>query len=257
MDKFKDVEDKLQGLKDRLRRREISQTEFVEDLKKLRLTDSEGRFWTIGIKTGKWYFYDGAKWIESQPPALQDRKAICIYCGFENNLEAESCGRCGGGMGSSDAFCPTCGFRLDETSRLCPRCSSQPPERFAETAPLLPAESSDEEGKDFVLRSVHPVSFLFYTGVLGIFLGIPFGALTGATTAFPGFVSRLPQFFADIQGKMIGTLVYAVLGAVLGFIVVGLAGFAAAVLLNLASYFIGGFRIRLTSVKKKPGRGGA
>jgi len=256
MDKFKDVEDKLQGLKDRLRRREISQTEFVEALKKLRLTDSDGRFWTIGIKTGKWYYYDGAKWVESQPPALSDNRAICIYCGFENSLDAESCVRCGGGLGNADAFCPVCGFRLDEASGICPRCASQPPERFAETG-SLPGEPSEEEGTAYVFRSVSLVSFPIYAGVLGLFLGILIGALIGATASFPDFISRLPQFFIDIQGKIIGALIYAVLGAVLGFIGGAIVGFAAAVLLNLASFFVGGFRFQLSSIKRKAGRGGA
>jgi len=256
MDKFKDVEDKLEGLKGRLRRREISQTEFVEALKKLRLTDSEGRFWTIGIKTGKWYYYDGAKWIESLPPALSENKAICIYCGFENSLDAESCVRCGGGLAGGDAFCPVCGFRLDGATSVCPRCSTQPPERFEETRPL-PGVPPEEEGKAYVFRSVSPVSLLIYAGVLGTFLGILVGALAGATALFPDFVSRLPQVFIDTQGKMIGTLIFAVLGAVLGFAGAGLAGFAAAVLLNLASYFVGGFRFRLSAVKRKPGSGGA
>ncbi|MCJ7588988.1 MAG: hypothetical protein MUQ00_13970 [Candidatus Aminicenantes bacterium] len=254
MDNFKEVEDKLQGLKDRLRRREISQTEFVESLKKLRLTDPEGRFWTIGVKTGKWYVHDGVKWIESRPPAISEKKAICIYCGFEDSLETESCARCGGGIGMADALCPVCGFRLDETSGLCPRCPDRTPERFAETKPF-PAEAADEEGSAVVFKSLSPVSFLIYAGVLGFLLGILLGALTGATASFPGFVHRLPQFFIDIQGKMVGTLIYAVLGAVLGFIGAGIVGLAAAVLLNLASYFTGGFRIRLAPVKTKTGRG--
>lgn len=255
MDKFKEVEDKLQGLKDRLRRREISQTEFVEGLKRLRLTDGEGRFWTIGAKTGKWYYYDGAQWVESLPPAFSDNKAICIYCGFENSLDAESCARCGSGLGGSDAFCPVCGFRLDDASSACPRCSTQPPERFEDTA-RMPAAPSEEEGAAYVFRSVSPVSFMVYAGVLGVFLGVLAGVLTGATASFPDFVSRLPQFLADLQGKMLGALIYAVLGAVLGFLAVGGAGLAAALLLNLASYFVGGFRFRMSAVKAKPGRGG-
>ncbi|MBN2206123.1 MAG: hypothetical protein JW742_01855 [Candidatus Aminicenantes bacterium] len=257
MDKFKEVEDKLRVLKGRLRRREISQTEFVETLKTLRLTDVEGRFWTIGIKTGKWYYYDGGKWVESLPPALSENKAICIYCGFENSLDAESCVRCGGGLGSADAFCPVCGFRLDDASSSCPRCTTQDPERFAETGPL-PAAPPEEEGAGavYVFRSVLPLSFAVYAGVLGAFLGILAGALTGATASFPDFVSRLPQFLVDIQGKMLGALIYAVLGAVLGFIVVGVIGLIAALLINLASDFVGGFRFRLSSVRKKPGRGG-
>jgi hypothetical protein len=255
MDKFKEVEDKLEALKGRLRRREISQTEFVEALKRLRLTDSEGRFWTIGVKTGKWYHYDGARWIESLPPALSENKAICIYCGFENSLESESCVRCGGGLAGGDAFCLSCGFRLDEASGLCPRCSSQPPERFEETVGL-PGAAPEEEGTVYVFRSVSAVSFLVYAGVLGLFLGILVGALTGATASFPDFVSRLPQFFIEIQGKMIGTLIYAALGAALGFVGGGAAGLALALLLNLASYFVGGFRVRLSAVKRKAGRGG-
>ena len=158
-------------------------------------------------------------------------------------------------MAGPDAFCPVCGFRLDDVSGRCLRCSSRPPERFPETGPL-PAGPAEGGETTVVFRSLSLASFSLYAGVLGLFLGILTGALTGATSAFPGFVSRLPQFFIGIQGKMLGTLIYAGVGAVLGFGAAALAGLTAAVLLNLASYFVGGFRVRLSGLKGKSGRGG-
>ena len=68
--KFKDVEETFEQLKRKFRLREISRQEFIEQLERLRLKDEEGRFWMIGVRSGKWYCFNGVDWIQSDPPSL-------------------------------------------------------------------------------------------------------------------------------------------------------------------------------------------
>ena len=100
--KFKDVEDEFARLRQKYFHKQISDQEFKKLLKELRIKDQEGRCWTIGARTGKWYYFDGKNWIESKPPTLSDGKAICIYCGYENDLDTESCVKCKGKIKSEE-----------------------------------------------------------------------------------------------------------------------------------------------------------
>lgn len=122
---FNDVENEFSELKRQFRFKMISEQEFKDRLKKLRLNDDKGRCWTIGARTGKWYYFDGDKWIESKPPSFEDGKAICIYCGYENDLEAEVCEYCGGNIDESLSKCPDCGFILEASHSMCPVCHDQ------------------------------------------------------------------------------------------------------------------------------------
>jgi tetratricopeptide (TPR) repeat protein len=45
----------------------ISEEEFKSELERLRFQDTQGRWWMIGAQSGKWYFYDGARWLVGQP----------------------------------------------------------------------------------------------------------------------------------------------------------------------------------------------
>lgn len=46
----------------------IEEDEFQSEIEKLRFQDGEGRWWMIGAQSGKWYVYDGMRWIPSRPP---------------------------------------------------------------------------------------------------------------------------------------------------------------------------------------------
>ena len=46
----------------------VTEEEFKALAQKLRFQDQQGRWWMLGAQSGKWYSYDGARWIPGQPP---------------------------------------------------------------------------------------------------------------------------------------------------------------------------------------------
>jgi ribosomal protein L40E len=245
-DQFREVEAALGRLKGKFSEGKISQADFIDSLKQLRIKDGDGRFWMIGAQSGKWYFYDGREWVQAKPPSLSERKAICIYCGYENDLEAEICVRCGSQKTPDEEgrVCPRCGARLDSPSTLCPACEANagksPP-----AGPVRPGDSEPRPGEvELIVRSFHPASLFWFLGILGLFAGMLLGLLVGVTSFFPGVVASLPGFFLEIQGKLLGGIVFTVLGGLLGFCGGGAVGFVAAAVSNGVLSLVGGVRFR-------------
>jgi ribosomal protein L40E len=254
-DQFREVEATFGRLKERFAEGRISQQEFIDSLKQLRIKDNEGRFWMIGAQSGKWYQFDGRDWAQAKPPSLSERKAICIYCGYENDLEAESCARCGSQKSAVEetALCPRCGANLPDTAASCPECGPDAlkgaPSGDGPSGGLAAAPAA---GTDLVIRALRPASLFWFFGVLGLFAGMAFGLLIGVTSAFPGLVTGLPGFFADIQGKLLGGIVFTVLGGILGFGLSGPAGFLAAAVSNGVLSLVGGIRVRAVRTSAPP-----
>lgn len=257
-DRFKKVEKRFDELQEERRQGRISQREFIDSLKQLRFRDDEGKFWMVGARSGQWYCFDPERneWVPAVPPALNSHKAICIYCGYENDLEAEVCVKCGGRTGPDEdadhSVCPFCGRRLEKPGMPCPYCSSAPGEENDREKAGNGGGSpvAEAQGRGYVvIQRIDLVSAFWMSGVLGIFLGLLFGLVIGVSNFFPHFVSALPQFFIDIQGKLPGGIIYPLLGAGIGFAGLGGAGLAATFLLNLVMSLVGGFRIQ---VGKKP-----
>ena len=261
-DQFKNVEKEFQQLRDEFNRKQLSEPDFKKKLKELRLQDQDGRFWTIGAQTGKWYYFDGNDWIESKPPSVQDKRAICVYCGFENDLENESCAFCGEtlterkeeeGEGEGEFTCPNCGRKLDKYSFFCPDCDKSEEEEeggekswehVGELDMELPFEE-EHEREEQVLRSVQPFSLALFFGSLGLLVGIVMGAFAGSTEFLPGVVGILPSFLRELHGSLIGGLFYGLFGGICGFIMIGLAGFLTAVLSNVIFSSIGGIKVHM------------
>jgi hypothetical protein len=255
-DRFKDVKADFDRITSRFRSGEISRREYIDGLKRIRFRDDEGRFWMIGSQTGKWYSYDGTGWVQSSPPSLGEKKAICIYCGFENDLESAVCAGCGGhvvsaaeGEGEDAGACPVCGSPMDPETETCPSCHVP-----TVPGPDGPAESASPRagaGENYVVHSVHPLSYLLFWGGMGLVAGVLSGLLAGATSFLPGITSALPAFFKDMQGQLIGGVVFAGLGGVAGFALFGAAGFLIALLANAILSFTGGVRMRMTRSEGK------
>jgi len=283
---FQNIENEFSTLRRAYFQGRISEREFKDRLKKLRFKDKQGRCWTIGARTGKWYFYNGSAWVESRPPSLQSGRAICIYCGYENDLEDEACGYCGGNLEGGKYSCPKCGTRLKSPTQPCPRCESgeqtptslpdfEPPSipspdfeaepggrededspdepgpvdrEFEDIDSALRGEEealADDGGPNYVVRALNPFSFLIFGGGMGLVLGLLFGVLAGTLDIFRPVAARLPVFLQALQGKMIGGLVYGLLGGAAGFALLGILGMVLSIPVNLILSLMGGFRLRL------------
>jgi len=247
-DQFKEIEETFNQIKMQFQKGEISRQNFIDQMKRMRLKDEQGRFWMLGAQSGKWYYFDGKDWIQSEPPSSKEKKAICIYCGFENKLEADVCGRCGGNLGEKENICPKCRAKLEEPDFICPKCS-QGPEKEEIT---IKAAKDEGRGEYYIFRSLNPVSSLFFAGALGLLIGIILGAFAGTTAYFSEAVSFLPSTLLEFQGKLLGAILYAALGGIFGFFIFGIFGLLQAFIINLILYFVGGIRIMLLRpVEKK------
>jgi hypothetical protein len=223
-DQFREAEATFSRLRERFRDKRISQKEFSDSLKQLRIKDDDGRFWVIGAQSGQWYVHEHGQWIEAKPPSQMERKAICIACGFENDLEAETCARCGN---RPDEGAP--GSRTGAEGEGL----SAPGEAAAPSA-----------SREVVVRSLDLRSFFWFFGALGLFSGILVGLLAGATGLFGGFVDRLPAFFVEHRGDLLGGISCSVVGGILGFGGGGAAGLLLAVVSNGILSLVGGLRFR-------------
>jgi hypothetical protein len=249
-DQFREVEATFNSLKEKFWEGKISQREFIDSLKALRIKDDEGRFWMIGAQSGKWYFFEGNDWVQAKPPSFGDRKAICIYCGYENELESETCARCGSQktLPGEERVCPNCGTRLETPGSRCPSCELDAGKGVAATGAADFAGGPAAGGTHLLVRAVHPASLFWFSGVLGLFAGVLLGLLVGVTSLFPGIVSGLPRSFVDIQGKLLGGIVFTVLGGLLGFVAGGAAGFVVAAAANGILSLVGGVRINAVRI---------
>jgi len=255
---FKEVELKFTQLRKQFLRGELTREQFAGFLKELRLLDREGRCWMLGAQSGKWYYYDGKNWIQSEPPDNGRDRIICPDCHYQNDPETRTCERCGAilVMTSTKIACQHCGSLISMNLNDCPFCGQ--PVSFTITERLVESQKKSKEptgriaAPDMVyLSSIDQKTFLFFLGGLGIFIGILLGLLVGSTSFFPGLVSVLPDFLKEMQGKLIGGLVFSFLGGVLGFLLGAVSGFILALLLNYSIYFFGRPGFRLERARKK------
>jgi hypothetical protein len=68
VDRFKQLEADYFVLKGKFAAGRITRDEFNAALKEKIIQDASGAYWTIGTDSGKWYRYDGARWLETNPP---------------------------------------------------------------------------------------------------------------------------------------------------------------------------------------------
>ncbi|MBN2199490.1 MAG: zinc ribbon domain-containing protein [Candidatus Aminicenantes bacterium] len=260
---FKKAEETYSRLKERFRRQEISRQEFLDEMKNIQVRDDQARLWMIGNQSGKWYFLKDKEWVQSDPPVeKKEPRPICPYCGLENKPDALVCARCGGNVRLAADICPQCGSTLQPPLYRCPVCdvpeSQAEAVRKTESAPTpISFSEPDKEKKEkkekikesapgvAVARSLDALSFFFFGGATGIVVGIVLGAFAGSTRFLSWWAAVLPVFLKDMQGTLLGAVVYAAAGGVAGFLALGAAFFLMAVFVNLILSFVGGVKIRL------------
>jgi hypothetical protein len=238
---FREVESAFQVLRQRFRDGEISRREFIDQLKKLRLRDDEGRFWMIGAQTGRWYFFDGREWVQAEPPAESPVRRKCYACGLDNEEGSATCVRCGESLERTAALCPNCGAKLESPFQKCPACS-----REAEVSPYAEEalfKGRDKRGDEFILGRLSPLSAFTAFGGLGLISGIGAGAFAGASGSLSGLAARLPEFLSTLHGTLMGGITFGVAGGIAGFLLVGLLGCVLALIFNLTASVSGGIRV--------------
>lgn len=65
-----EMERRCQELKDRFSSGIITEEEFRSGMAELRFQDSYKRWWMIGVQSGKWYVFDGTRWLPGKPPEM-------------------------------------------------------------------------------------------------------------------------------------------------------------------------------------------
>ncbi len=65
-----EMERRCQELKDKFNSGAITEPEFRSGMAELRFQDSLKRWWIIGAQSGKWYVFDGTRWLPGEPPEI-------------------------------------------------------------------------------------------------------------------------------------------------------------------------------------------
>ncbi len=71
---FSQVEVEFERLKAQFEAGAFTEAEFKARLEDLMIQDEQGRWWMIGFETGQWYYHDGQKWVQSEPPPVVERR---------------------------------------------------------------------------------------------------------------------------------------------------------------------------------------
>jgi hypothetical protein len=71
--RVEDIQELFRGLKAEAEAGTITEDEFEVRVRDLLFRDDEGRYWTIGAQTEKWYRYEAGEWVQDSPPATLER----------------------------------------------------------------------------------------------------------------------------------------------------------------------------------------
>jgi hypothetical protein len=66
---FGDAEREYRNLKKQFAAGQLSEADFRARLENMMIEDDQGKWWSIGYETGKWYYHDGEQWVRGDPPA--------------------------------------------------------------------------------------------------------------------------------------------------------------------------------------------
>ena len=231
MGKFKEAKEKYNELKELFLREKISKDEFKKELHKLIIEDERGVKWSIGEKSGKWYFLENGKWIEGIPE--EEKMIECPQCGFQNPPGSKICAKCGYPLEKKELRCPNCKSIVKSNYNYCPYCGYQIGKRTLTSV-------KDLEIISFSLKSL----FIFFGGI-GIFLGIIFGAYIGVSDIDLPYLNKLPAFFTTIRHGIKGGMLYGILGAIIGFIIMGIIGLILAGTYNFLRFLFSGISFKV------------
>ncbi len=86
---------------------------FVNMLKYFNFRDDDdGKYWTIGVRSEKWYYHDGVNWVKGTPPSSLSKVVSQTMPDFPMAPTKEKCTQCNSENVMTAKFCVTCGQRL-------------------------------------------------------------------------------------------------------------------------------------------------
>lgn len=224
------LEQELKNLKlefNRLRRLylsgRLSQREYIAELKRLRVKDKEGKYWTIGARSGQWYYYNGFHWVRAEPP-------IKSFIPEETASE----------RGEERFPFPGKKAEGERDEILSPLLIS--PEEASWDLNLSNESKKDQE--KYIFFSLPLLTTSLFFGGIGLFFGLLIGAIVGSTQFFLASLKFLPPFLQEIMGKLTGGLILAALGGLTGFIAGSFIGLILSFAFNLTASFMGGLVIK-------------
>jgi hypothetical protein len=71
--RVEDIHELFRELKAEAEAGTITEEEFEDRVRNLLYRDEEGRYWTIGAQTEKWYRYEAGEWVQDSPPPTLER----------------------------------------------------------------------------------------------------------------------------------------------------------------------------------------
>ena len=190
MDKsFIQVVEAFKVLKTKFQSGDISRQEFIDEMKKLRIRDDQGRFWMIGAQTGKWYLFR-RKGLGPGRAAFAERPESDLrLLRFREQARVGSLRPLRRDLGEGPSKCPRCGAMLERPFWIVRIASPTwiEKEKAEKTANLDLDKLGRVRNGVYDLRSVQPLSLFLFGGVLGLVLGVVLGAFAGATDFFLRF----------------------------------------------------------------------
>ncbi len=76
--RFKEVEQSVQVLRQQFAQGRITRNQLETELRRLMVLDDQGRWWTLGVDSSRWYRYDGREWTPDTPPQTGPVPAVGI-----------------------------------------------------------------------------------------------------------------------------------------------------------------------------------
>ncbi len=94
----------------------LSPEQFQAEVDRLQFQDAQGHYWTIGSRSGRWYYHDGNQWVQAEPP---------------RTAWANLCPRCGRPIEIGFISCDSCGYQVsDAPSSAFVLATAQPPDQM-------------------------------------------------------------------------------------------------------------------------------
>lgn len=213
----------------------ISLKELVTELKKLRVRDNEGKFWTIGAQSGQWYYFNGQNWIRAEPPLSGES--------WQEESEPST------SSPDSQAMAERLLDKENEINLTSKSFRISPEVALLDSE--LEAQDQKQNAEKIRLISLPLGSTSLFFGGLGIILGIMTGVIAGSTRFFIHSFNFLPVFLQEIMGKLTGGIVLAALGGLAGFVSGCGVGLLVSLVFNFTSSLTGGLVIKAGRERQK------